>query len=224
MEVNFNARLYMPKIVSADRKLSTRLSVRISPRMRFGILLSGRVARESLSETIQHVLRATLAGRTDILAKYAFQDIDRLWHPVPWVRLQKVSSKWPDLLSSDERVALRKVDELGSQMSEHAWEAMQSHLRLELLGQRFLQRPAQSLAGRSLARRPLVVADAWAWLRNICEQPAVLAGVFALGDSKSLIRKAIRVAAAADEVSGGPLPFLCLILVAPETESVNMRK
>ena len=120
--------------VPEEAKLSTLLSVRISPRMRYGLFLLSRRGRESISQATQAVLEAAMSGSATRLASFDISDLDldALWNPLPWVRLQKLQAKHPDMVSSDERRALETVGELGSQMNKEVWKALQSHLRLEI--------------------------------------------------------------------------------------------
>lgn len=88
----------MPRPTSADRgSLSATLSVRIAPKTRYGLLLLSRKGYEKASDVVQAMFRAVMAGRSDLLSSFLLEDLDELWDPVPWLRLQKLKAKRPVL-------------------------------------------------------------------------------------------------------------------------------
>jgi hypothetical protein len=93
----------MPRKSSANGgSLSASLSVRIAPKIRYGLLLLSRKGHGTTSDVVQAMFRSVLAGRSDLLSLFVLEDLDELWNPVPWVRLQKLKAKRASLMTSGE--------------------------------------------------------------------------------------------------------------------------
>jgi hypothetical protein len=122
----------MPRTSKGGTKLSATLSVRVSARTRYGLLLLSRRGNEKMSEVVQAILTAAIAGSARHLAPFVLPDLEELWDPVPWVRLQKLKTKRPGLMAANEVVALETVMELGDKMNSDIWRSLQDRLRLEL--------------------------------------------------------------------------------------------
>ena len=122
----------MPRTTTAARgSLSATLSVRIAPKTRYGLLLLSRKGHEKTSDVVQAMFGAVMAGRSDLLSSFLLQDLDELWDPVPWIRLQKLKAKRPGLMTSSEMAVLETVLGYGDSMNEQVWKALHERHRLD---------------------------------------------------------------------------------------------
>jgi hypothetical protein len=122
----------MPRHVPDDIKRSCLLSVRVSPRMRFGLFVLSRMERATVSVVTQSVLQAVMDGKAELLQYFACPKLRELWDPLPWVRLQNLQEAHPELVSLPERHVLEQVKRVGAEMDAKVWANLQSVYRLDV--------------------------------------------------------------------------------------------
>lgn len=78
----------------------------------------------------QRLIKAVVEGRFDAIADYNFEDLDTLFHELPWERLKRVHASRPDLLTFPEHQAVERIKVHGDQMDHNAWNELERTLVL----------------------------------------------------------------------------------------------
>lgn len=99
----------MPRPTGPKGAKSAALSLRLTPRTRFGLTLLARVNRLSLGQVVEEALEMAFYGEgPGSLERRIGQSRDRVrvldvtWDERPWVRLGKLALMGPELLTTPE--------------------------------------------------------------------------------------------------------------------------
>lgn len=103
---------------STEGALSESLSLRLLPRIRFGLMLAARIERVSMSEATHLLLDSALSGDSATLARLKIAELSELWSPKPWTRLQNLQERRPDLLTGKERSLLQMLKEQAAPVTD----------------------------------------------------------------------------------------------------------
>ncbi len=99
----------MARTPSPKGAKSTTLSLRLTPKTRYGLALLSRVNRMSLGQVVEDALEACFYGegpgtleRRPASGRERVRVLDVTWDERPWVRLANLAHLMPELLSRDE--------------------------------------------------------------------------------------------------------------------------
>lgn len=102
--------LTMPRPIGPKGVKSAGLSLRLTPRTRYGLALLARVNRRSLGQVVEEALEMAFYGDgPGTLERRIGQSSERVrvldvtWDERPWVRLGKLALMGPELLTTPER-------------------------------------------------------------------------------------------------------------------------
>jgi len=149
----------MPRPIGPKGAKLSALSLRLTPRTRFGLTLLARVNRRSMADVVEAALEnlfygegpGTLERRVSGSKGKRVPVVDETWDERPWVRLGKLAILAPELLTDLELALWERISNSAKYWTKgkavHDLERLADHMRHEELAEDWPQLCLESQPG-----------------------------------------------------------------------------